>query len=169
MGCRLMGSRKRILPFGPSVSFIPTPRRRCMFEGWDRKRILPFGPSAPLHPSHTLRCGSLPLTAAGGQGPQGNTACGPAPINSNSLRRSRFAVCSKGGTASGYCPSDLPLRSIPPTPCGVGPSRLRPRVARVLRATPLAILNAFAPSAPSVPPTSSGGRGFPRNKNRSCL
>ena len=87
MGCRLMGSRKRILPFGPSVSFIPTPRRRCMFEEWDRKRILPFGPSAPLHPSHT---------------------------------------------------------------CGVGPSRLRPRVARVLWATPLAILNAFAPSAPSL-------------------
>ena len=55
-----------------------------MFEGWDRKRILPFGPSAPLHPSHTLRCGSLPLTAAGGQGPQGNTAYDPVHIHFNS-------------------------------------------------------------------------------------
>ena len=53
-----------------------------MFERWDRKRILPFGPSAPLHPSHTLRCGSLPLTAAGGQGPLGNTACNPERIRS---------------------------------------------------------------------------------------
>ena len=36
-----------------------------------------------------------------------------------------------------HCPSDLPLRSIPPTPYGVGPARLRPRVARVRRTIPL--------------------------------
>jgi len=32
-------------------------------------------PSASLHPSHALRRGPRPLTAAGGQGPQDNTAC----------------------------------------------------------------------------------------------
>ncbi len=64
-----------------------------------------------------LRRGPRPLTAAGGQGPSGQHRLRPKHI-----------------------------RSIPPTPCGIGPARLRPRVARVLRATPLAPCIHRAPS-----------------------
>ena len=61
------------------------------------------------------------------------------------------------------CPEDLPLRSIPPTPCGVGPARLRPRVARVLQDN-----TAYDPSTsdPSLPRLAAWappayGRGWP--------
>ena len=91
-----------------------------------------FGPSAALHPSHTLRCGPRPLTAAGGQGPLDNTAYGPwistpyikpalqSPSHTSSLPAIPF-ICGRLGMPGlgcnkQYCPSDLPLRSIPPTP-----------------------------------------------------
>ena len=117
------------------------------FVGVASQAVLSFGPSAPLHPPH-----------------------GAALVVS-----SFFMVDVV--VARRYCPSDLPLRSIPhgaelvhpsfswstwwsqavlflgpsaplhpPTPYGVGPARLRPRVARVLRTTLLATLYKSASS-----------------------
>ena len=87
-----------------------------------------FGPSASLHPSHTLRCGPRPLTAAGGQGPQDNTAYGYAyPLMHTPACPAIPFICGRLdmpglGCNKQYCPSDLPLRSIPPTPrCGPRP------------------------------------------------
>ena len=53
-----------------------------------------------------------------------------------------------------YCPSDLPLRSIPPTPC-CG-SLLRPRVARVLWTTPLTACAYPLMHTPACPAASAG-------------
>ncbi len=69
----------------------------------------------------------------------------PSDLPLRCIPPARRAVDLPGGRKQ-CCPEDLPLRSIPPTPYGVGPARLRPRVARVLRTTLLATLYKSASS-----------------------
>ena len=102
-----------------------------------------FGPSAALHPSHTLRCGSRPLTAAGGQGPLDNTAYGPCiftPYIKPALQSPSFVV-------DWICRDWAAISSI---------------VLRTFR---------FAPSLPHLavwaPP--AYGRGWPGSSGQHCL
>ena len=77
--------------------------------------VLSFGPSASLHPPPLRFACGYPLTAAGGQGPQDNTAYGLAyPLLPTSCCTSPLRCMFDGWDRKQYCPSDLPLRSIPP-------------------------------------------------------
>ena len=120
-----------------------------------------FGPSAALHPSHTLRCGSRPLTAAGGQGPLDNTAYGPCiftPYIKPALQSPSFVVdwiCRDWAAISSIVLR--PSGSLHPShTCGVVPARLRPRVARVLRTTPLTACAYPLMHTPACPAASAG-------------
>ena len=70
----------RTFRFAPSLPRLAAWAPPAYGRGWPGSfRTTPLATQAhPLHPSHALRHRSLPLTAAGGQGPQDNTACAPS-------------------------------------------------------------------------------------------
>ena len=76
-------------------------------------RTFRFAPSLPLR----YACGPRPLTAAGGQGPQDNTRLRPLHFRSIPLTPWQCGTLifhGQRGVRKRHCPSDLPLRSIPP-------------------------------------------------------
>ena len=80
----------RTFRFAPSLPRLAAWAPPAYGRGWPGSfRTTPLATQAhPIHPSHALRHRSRPLTAAGGQGPQGNTACAlhPSPAYRATLR-----------------------------------------------------------------------------------
>ena len=91
--------------------------------------VLSFGPSAPLHPPPLRFACGYPLTAAGGQGPQDNTAYGLAyPLLPTSCCTSPPALYVRrvGPQAVLSFGPSAPLH--PPRCASLAVTRLRPRV-----------------------------------------
>ena len=144
-----------------SYSSLIVDGRMIAYRWWgSRKRYSPSDlPLRSIPPRLTARC--LPLTAAGGQGPQGNTASLHPP-------QLRFAVLLLSGRKR-YSPSDLTLRSIPPRltarcppaygrgwPVSSGQHRLRPMHKSTVAIPCLPARSTHKPFAP-LPLTSLAG------------